>query len=257
VTSAIEPWARPAFRPTGRPAAVALVAFADDDIVGADADLRLAGTVPAGAPVAALDFRGHRVSDSAEWIDGWRTGGLRTVAGRDLGDLARLDAATCCYMASIEVDDPADLTHLQLAWAVASALARKGAFAVLDVYATSWWAGPAVAALAPDRPFTVQQEVSLTAETEPTPGFGHTVHTRGLVKVGRPDLITGVAVDDIQHTAQILNHLGRMLAEGHLLEPGQHLRFDGQRTLRVEPYAPGDNAPDVGLDDHALLLVDV
>jgi hypothetical protein len=253
----IEPWARPAFRPTGRPASVALVAFADDDILGTDADLRLSGTVPPGAPVVALDFRGHHVSDSAEWIDGWRTGGIRTVAERDLGDPARLDAAKYCYMASIEVDDPADLTHLQLAWAVASALARKGAFAVLDVYAVSWWAGPAVAALAPDRPFTVQQEVSLTAETDPTPGFGHTVHTRGLIKVGRPDLITGVPVDDIQHTAQILNHLGRMLAEGHLIEPGQQFRFDGERTLRVEPYAPGDNAPDVGLNNHGLLLVDV
>jgi hypothetical protein len=257
MSSAIDPWTRPAFRPTGRPAAVTLIAFADDDVLGADPDLQLRGTVPAGAPAAALDLRGHRSSESPEWIDGWRTGALRTIADRDLDDPARLDGAKCCYSVTIEVDDPADLTHLQLAWAVAAALVRKGAFAVLDVHPATWSTGPAVAALAPDRPFTIQEEVSLTAETQPTPGFGHTVHTRGMVKVGRPDLIAGVPADGIQHTAQILNHLGRMLAEGHVLEPGQQLRFDASRTLRVEPYAPGDNAPDVNLNNDALLLVDV
>jgi hypothetical protein len=255
VTSAIEPWARPAFQATGSPAAVTLTVFADDDVLGTGPDLQLKGAVPAGAPVAALDVRGHDHADRPEWMDGWRSGALRNIAERDLGDLARLDAATCCYSVTVEVDDPADLAHLQLAWAVAAALVRLGAFAVLDVHAVNWLPGPAVAALAPDRPFTVQREVSLTAETAPAAGFGHPVHTRGMVKFGRPDLIVGVAADDIQHTAQILNHLARMLAEGHVLTPGQQLRFDGERTLRVEPYEPGGAVPDVNLNNDGLLLV--
>ena len=49
-----------------------------------------------------------------------------------------------------------------------------------------------VASLPPDRPFTLHREMSLIAETEPTPAFGHAVHTRGMMKVGRPDLIAGV-----------------------------------------------------------------
>lgn len=249
----IDPWTRPAFQPTGSTAHALLVVFADDDVLNAAPDLHLTGTVPAGAPVASLDVRGHRHTGSPQWIDGWRDGAVRAIAERDLGDLGRLDAATCCYSVSVEVDDPADLTHLQLAWAVAAALVRKGAFAVLDAHAVTWMPGPAVAGLPADRPFVVQREVSLTAETTPTPGFGHPVHTRGMVKFGRPDLVAGVAAADIQHTAQVLNHLARMLAEGHVLTPGRKLRFDGQRTLRVEPYA---NAP-VDLNNDALLLVDV
>lgn len=234
-----------------------LVVFADDDVLATDPELRLSGTVPRGAPAAGLDLRGHHVSDSAAWVDGWRAGAVREIAGRDLGDLGRLDAAKCCYSIMIEAPDPADLTHLQLAWAVAAALARKGAFAVLDVHAVTWLPGETVAGLDPARPFTVQREVSLTAENEPAPGFGHPVHTRGLIKVGRPDLIAGVPAGRIQHTAQVLNHLAAMLAEGHVLEPGQQLRFDGERTLRVEPYVPGGVVPDVSLNNDGLLLVDV
>jgi hypothetical protein len=252
----IAPWARPAFRSTGRPAAVTLIVFADDDVLGAAPDLQIRGSVPAGAPVAALDLRGHHRSDSADWIEGWRTGAVRNIADRDLGDLTRLDRAACCYSVTVEVVDPADLAHLQLAWAVAASLARLGAFAVLDVHAVSWFHGPVVAALPADRPFAVQREVSLTAETTPSAGFGHPVHTRGMVKFGRPDLVAGVDADDIQHTARVLNHLAGMLAEGHVLTPGQNLRFDGQRTLRVEPYAPGGPVPDVSLNNEGLLLAD-
>src|SRR6266536_3312405 len=81
---------------------------------------------------------------------------------------------------------------LQLAWAVASKLAQTGACATLEVYAANWLSGAIVASLPPDRPFTLHREVSLIAETELTPGFGHAVHTRGMMKVGRPDLIAGV-----------------------------------------------------------------
>jgi hypothetical protein len=251
----IEPWTRPAFQPTGATATAMLVVFADDDVLGAAPDLQLKGAVPAGSPVAALDLRGHHHADRPEWMDGWRGGAVRTIAERDLGDLGRLDDAKCCYSVTVTVDDPRDLTHLQLAWAVAAALARQGAFAVLDVHAVTWLPGPAVADLPADRPFVVQREVSLTAETTPAPGFGHPVHTRGMVKFGRPDLVAGVAADGIEHTAQVLNHLARMLAEGHVLTPGQLLRFDGQRTLRIEPYEPGGAVPEVTLNNEGLLLV--
>ncbi|WP_436531283.1 hypothetical protein [Actinoplanes sp. HUAS TT8] len=175
---------------------------------------------------------------------------------RDLGDLDRLDAASCCYSITVAVEDPADLSHLQLAWAVASAITAAGAFVVLDVHAASWLPGPAVASLASDRPFTVQREISLTAETEARPGFGHPVHTRGLIKFGRPDLVTGVPAEDIEQTGRILNHLSRMLAEGVTLVPGQQFRIDGQRVLTVAPYLPGGTVPELHLGNDAFLLLD-
>jgi hypothetical protein len=192
VSSAIAPWQRPAFRPTGRDAVITLIAFADENVLEAGPDLRIHDTVPQGAPVAALDLRMHRYADSPAWIDGWRTEAMRNLVRRDLGDLGRLDAASCCYSMSVTAEDPADLTHLQLVWAVASAIAAAGAFAILDAYAAAWLPGSTVASLPPDRPFRIQEQVSVIAETEPTPGFGHPVHTRGMIKFGRPDLVAGV-----------------------------------------------------------------
>jgi len=251
----IAPWDRPAFQPTGRTASVRLIAFAEEDVL-TGADLELRDAVPVGAPADALTLGRHLHADDPDWFDGWRTDGLRNMAVTALGDLAQLDAATCCYSITIELNDPADLTFLQLAWAVASALSRAGSFATLDVYACNWHHGAGVATLPPERPFSIQDEVSLIAETEPSGGFGHPVHTRGMIKFGRPDLIAGVPVERIEHTGRILNHLARMLAEGNVLVPGQRLRFDGERTLTVTPYEPDGTTPDVALANDGLLLVD-
>jgi hypothetical protein len=256
VTSAIEPWQRPAFRPTGRNAAITLIAFADENVLGTGRDLQIRDAVPQAAPIAALDLRMHQYADSPDWIDAWRTGALRNIAAQQLDDLGRLDAASCCYSITVAAEDPADLTHLQLAWAVASRIVAAGAFAALDVYAVNWLSGSTVASLSPDRPFTIHQEVSLVAETEPTPGFGHPVHTRGMIKFGRPDLVAGVPADRVEETGRILNHLARMLAEGHILAPGQQLRLDGQRMLTVTAYAPDATTAELNLNNDALLIVD-
>jgi hypothetical protein len=257
VTVPVAAWQRPAFRATGRRAMVMLLAFADDNASGAAPELRLAGSVPKTAPTDALEIRLLRYADSSGWIDGWRTGAFRNIASQQMGDLASLDAASCCYSIRIEVDDPTDLAYLQLAWAVAASLARAGSCAVLDVYAATWRSGAAVASLSPDRPFTVQREVSVIHETEPTAQFGYPVHTRGMIKFGRPDLIAGVSADRIEETGRILNHLARMLAEGDMLVPGQRLRFDGRRTVLVTPYTPDATTPEVNLANDGLLLVDV
>jgi hypothetical protein len=257
VTSEIAPWPWRAFRPTGRRATVTLIAFADDNVIGSGLDFELRDAVPPGAPVDALDVRRHTSADSAAWIDGFRKGGLRNIASHQLGDLDRLDSASSCYSISISVEDPADLTYLQLAWAVASRIAAGGAIAVLDVLAVNWLAGSAAAALSPRRPFVIQREISIIAETETTPGFGHAVHTRGMIKFGSPDLVAGVAADRIEHTGRILNHLASMLADGHDLVCGQQLRFDGQRLLTVATYTPDATTPNLELNNDALLLVDV
>ncbi|MEV4280656.1 hypothetical protein [Actinoplanes xinjiangensis] len=247
----VEPWQRPAHHPSGREAAVLLVVFAADEVL---TGLDLTGVVPATAPVDALDVRLHRHAENPEWVDGFRSGPLRSLAERELGDLRLLDEATCCYSIQVRVPDPADLAHLQLAWAVAAAASRAGATAVLDVFAHDWSPAASIAALDPHRPFTVLREISVVAESEESPGFGHAVHTRGMVKFGRPDLVMGVPGDRIGEAAEILNQLARMLADGHDLQPGRQLRIDGEQTSTVVPYAPDDRIPDVRLIGDGLLI---
>ncbi len=230
-----------------------LVVFTDGAVL---TDLDLAGVVPASAPVDALDVRVHSYAENPEWIDGWRTGPLRNLAARELPDPAALDAATFCYTIQVSVTDPADLTHLQLAWAVAAAVCRAGAIAVLDAFAHDWSPASVVAGLDPHRPFTVIREVSVVAEAEVAAGFGHPVHTRGMTKFGRPDLITGIPGERIGEAATVLNQLAAMLADGHVLAPGQQIRIDGERTLTVVPYVPDDRIPDVSLIDDGLLLTE-
>jgi len=93
VTSAIAAWQRPAFRPTGRKAAITLIAFADEDVLDNGPQLQIRGAVPQLAPIAALDLRMHRYADSPAWIDAWRMGALRTIAARQLDNTAQYAAA--------------------------------------------------------------------------------------------------------------------------------------------------------------------
>ncbi|WP_157437884.1 hypothetical protein [Actinoplanes subtropicus] len=255
MTFPIAPWQRPAFRSTGSAAAITLIAFADQSALAAPPELRIRDAVPRNAPISALDLRVHQYAESPAWIDSWRTGALRNLALAQLDDVKRLDAASCCYSITVTAEDPPDLTHLQLAWAAASAIAAAGAFAILDAYAAHWLPGSTVATQPPHRPFAIQEQISLIAETEPTPGFGHPVHTRGMIKFGRPDLVAGVAAHRIQETGRILNHLAGLLAGGDVLAPGHKLRFDGRR-LTVTPYVPDANTPELNLNNDALLLVD-
>jgi hypothetical protein len=146
---------------------------------------------------------------------------------------------------------------LQLAWAVASKLAQTGACATLDVYAANWLSGAIVASLPPDRPFNLHREVSLIAETEPTPGFGHAVHTRGMMKVGWPDLIAGVPADRIEENRTDPQPPRPDAGRGPHPPAGWRLRFDGRRTVMVTHYAPDATTPDVNLNNDGLLIVDV
>jgi hypothetical protein len=247
----VEPWQRPAHRPAGREAAVLLVAFTPGEVL---TELNLAAVTPANAPVDALAVRLHRHEDNPEWMDAFRTGPLRDLAARELPDLRPIDEATCCYSIQVRVPDPVDLTHLQLAWAVAARVSRAGAVAVFDAFAHDWSLPEQIAALDPHRPFDILREISVIAESEPTPGFGHPVHTRGMVKFGRPDLIMGVPEDRIGDAASILNQLATMLAEGHVLAAGHQLRINDEETLAVLPYTPGSHIPDVQLINDGLLL---
>jgi hypothetical protein len=258
VTHPIVAWGRPRHRPTGKTALVELVVLAAEDPLGGGSMARLPPVAaPPSVPLADLDLRRHRLVDDPQWIDQWRTSAFRHVAQRQLADCRVLDAVSCGYSIRVEAVDPADLTHLQLAWSVAARLAEATNCAVLDVFAATWHAGDAVAGLSPYRPFAVTREMSVIYETEPVKGFGHPVHTRGMVKFGRPDLIAGVDAGRIKDTALILNHLAGLLAEGDELVVGRRLRFDRRRTLVVQPYTPGARIPDVVLANDGLLLVDL
>jgi hypothetical protein len=205
--------------------------------------------------VAGVDVRTHAGADDRDWLDGWRTGPLRTIADRDLPDAGRLDEARYCHSIMVDVPDPQDLGHLQAAWAVARWLVARGSFAVLDAHAHRWWDGTVLAGWSPQRPFTLDNEITFVAESEPAGGFGHAMHIRGLAKFARPDLITGTHPAAIGLMHQVMQALAARLAAGSRVAPGQVLKIDAGLEFTLAAYQPDINAPQVNLNNEAVLLV--
>jgi len=126
-------------------------------------------------------------------------------------DASRILDATAIYVVKLEVHEPADLGHLQAAWAAAKWLCELGAGFVLDAHAIRWWSTQQVAKLDASRDFDVRNEISIVFETDATPGFGHVMHTRGLAKFGRPDLLLlGAELAEAEACRALLKRIGRI-----------------------------------------------
>ncbi len=254
-------WRRPAYHPCGSRASISLFAFSEAPLTP-DVPFSLSRFgAPSADSVSCLNVQTHAEADDPKWFDGWRTGALRTIAVTDLADAARLDAARYCHSIVAEIDDPPDLGYLQAAWAVARWLADRGCFALVDVHAGRWLDGSKLAALIPERPFNLDAEVRFVFETDPTPGwdsgnFGHAMHTRGMAKFGRPDVITGLALPDmVEFLEQVLRQVAQALADGASVSPGQGINIAGKRAFALVPYQPGVNAPQVHLNNEGMLIV--
>jgi hypothetical protein len=161
---------------------------------------------------------------------------LRELASRDLG----IDVGEAQYAEAItaEVLDPPNLDHLRDAWRRA---ASAEASFVLDVLARRWWT-----VLPFERPFFVENELSLNFEGQPTGKLGHLAHTVGMAKFGRPELaIAGLTPDDGPAGAELLLLGAKILASGGTLKVGPRI-FE---TIRVERNTLPIAAPHLVLRD--------
>ncbi|GIH13997.1 hypothetical protein [Rugosimonospora africana] len=254
MSDTVSVWPRPDWQPTGSRAAMMLLAFSEDPLDPGDDLSASRFGLPSHAAIEQLDVRTHAREQDPGWFDEWRTDALRHIAEDDLADPASLDAARYCHSIRIEVDDPRDLGHVQVCWAVASWLMTRGCRAILDGFACRWWDRDAVSRLSPGRPFALDDEVRFICETEATPGFGHAMHTRGMLKFARPDVICGVEPSAIGLMERVLRRLARMQADGAVIPVGQRLRADESHTFVIEAYRPGANGPQVHLNNDALLV---
>lgn len=248
----IAPWTRADTRPTGRLADVALVVFHQGPLAAAE-PLSLAQY---GAPSrAAVDRVDVTAIQDPSWLSGWRAGGIRNVAVDALGPaLATLDAADQCHFVRAQILDPFDLTHLQAAWAIARWLVGRGATVVLDAFALRFHTAAAVQAQDVAAPFDLEREVTVVFEKEPLAAqLGHVVHTRGLGKLARPDLVALVDPARAAATADVLRAIARQLADGFMPVPGG-------RAPRVEaahaliPLPPGSLADQLHLNNDGWLV---
>lgn len=172
------------------------------------------------------------------WFDGFRSGSLRAIATQALGtDLSALDSATQLTAVLIARADAADLSHLQAGWAVTKWLVERGVSVVLDAQTNRFWKAADVADWPANRPFALSTDVNIVVEAEPTSPSA-TIHTRGLQKFGRPDLVVwdvpGAQWDAV---AGLLRALSAQLADGIVLRAGDRVNLDG-KSLTLSAYQP-------------------
>jgi|SRR4051812_25216549 len=154
------------------------------------------------------------------WFAGWRSGSLRAIAEADLdGELAALDAADRLQLVSVSPRAPADLGYLQAAWAQARSLVARGATTVLDVHAMTYRHGTALAAA--EAAFDARREVRIIFETsKERPDGAHALHTRGMRKLGAPDLVALCTDQDVDLVGEVITQLVIAVAGGVDLRAG-------------------------------------
>jgi hypothetical protein len=239
------PWPRPLSAPGGGELTLSFVVFAPDV-------LRWEFSLLAeGSPLASLP-RGLGVQlytrdanpEFAEWVGG--------LAGEPDAPPV-VAAAGAWYEVGGAVPSGPDLSALQAAWAVIRVLCRAGATAVWDGLALRWVSAEDVLAADPTHPAMAAAWGVHAGELGGGIVF---VHSLGLAKFGRPDLLAFGTEENATFLGQLINGLGLDLVEGAVLESGAELEKGGVR-LRVEGYAPGFNGPEVPVPFFAqpLLLV--
>lgn len=226
----VTPWPRPLLQPGGRPGHFHLFCFAPAPL----ADLPWSAArfgLPSSEAASFCAVRQVPRSADPPWFDAFRQGALRRVAELALGGpagLAALDAATEATVIITTRPDAADLAHLQAAWAIAQWTVARGATVVLDAEANRFWSATEVADWPPDRPFALSSDLNVVVEAEGTSAMASAVHTRGLAKFGRPDLVAlDVPASHWDGVAGVLRRLALRLAMGAVLRPGDTAPVEG------------------------------
>ena len=247
----IAPWTRSHFRSGGGANVFQLFCFAQSLT-----DLPFSAPrfgLPSPGAMQGVEVRELPRALDPAWFDGFRSGALRTVARECLqGDLSGLDAATTMVAVLINRPDAADLVHLQAGWASAQWLVARGASVVLDAQSQRFWRGDDVADWPAERPFALTTDVNVVVEGEPTAPTA-TLHTRGLQKFGRPDLVVfDVPGPRWDAVGGLLRGLAARLAMGDVFAPGDTVELGDQR-VRCDRYAPGPRG-NLHLNNDGLVL---
>ena len=128
----------------------------------------------------------------------------------------------------------------------------RGVTVLLDAQTNRFWKGADVAEWPATRPFARSTDVNIVVEAEPTSPTA-TIHTRGLQKVGRPDLVVrDVPGERWDAVAGLVRALALQLADGIVLRAGDRVNIDGQ-SLTLSKFKPTPET-DLHLNNEAFLI---
>lgn len=244
-------WPRPLFQPGGFAADVVYQVFSEQPLPDELPIDRERHGLPAGEPPEGVFLSDVSADDAPGWFQRFQAEPLIGPARAALGPaIDRLLGARWCYEVAGEVDDPSDLAFLQHTQGVVRCLCELGAGPVYDVHARRWHSRERFLALLLDRPFDIRAE--LTIEERATEGGqGLILFTRGLAKVGRPDL---VLVHAGPGDEALLWGMAELSARGVRLEAGMALTGDDGGEIELVPYRIEGDMPDLDIMNDAAVI---
>jgi hypothetical protein len=211
--------------------------------------------IPGDEAMRGVEVRELSRAMDPAWFDGFRSGSLRTVATAQLGAvISQLDEATQLTAVLFEGPDAPTLTHLQACWGVAQWLCERGATVVLDAQTQRYWRRDEVLDWPANRPFNLSTDVTVSVEETPLPDGTFLVHTRGLARFARPDLLLpGIAKPEWDKAGGVLRTLAAELAAGAVFKAGEQF-VGGPVRVAFTRYGVGGALPEVHLNNDGLVV---
>ncbi|MFT3711512.1 MAG: hypothetical protein QM817_28080 [Archangium sp.] len=230
-------WQRSAFQPGGFTNQFTLFCFSQ----ALKSDVPMSASrfgLPSPDAMKLVEVRELPREVDAQWFDAFRGGSLRNIASHWLGgDLSALDLATQLTALLISREDTAELTHVQAAWAATKWLVERGATVVLDAQCNRFWKAADVADWPVVRPFSLSIDVNVVVEAEPTAAKA-VIHTRGMQKFGRPDLVVfDVPAARWDPVGALIRSIASQLVDGVVLRAGDLVNINDEK-VKLSAYAP-------------------
>jgi hypothetical protein len=231
-------WARPYFRATTQRTRIFFVCFGKAPLADLPIESARFG-LPSRELAALVDVREHRRADKRQWFEDWWGDAFGVIASQDLeAELPLLTTSDTCFTLQLDLPDQGDLSALQTVWGLTRWLCARGADVVLDVHAFRYRSRRNVEGLAFEQP-DVQREVKLVLETDADDRGLYLLHTRGLCKFARPELISWVWPDDAAVIGTAVNQIARTLMEG---ASSEQIRLRLTQELELVTQATSERA---------------
>jgi hypothetical protein len=224
-------WPRPHYQPAASKASLFYLVFGEPP---AHLDVKRARHHVDELP-PQLQVSIHARGDDPAWFDGW----FSPPVGLELPHVFGGDADSvykACKVAAVraEFSDPASLAYLRNTVGVVSAIAEAGAVAIFDVPALTWWRPEEWRRRFVDRSeFHIGDHIFTAVSDDPASPGELSLHTRGMRKFGRPELLVrhlpGPRDPDapaVRDAAEVMDGLSNYLARGGSITDGETMRLD-------------------------------
>lgn len=242
MSSALPSWPRPNFTPNAGEPFLLLAAFGPLDLsVPVDRVKYRSAGVPAGCTLHLYDWRRQPSSFRHLWdSQAW---GLAAAESPELAEMAKRARQFAFLSGAVRHSETLD--YLRDAVGIVQYLCDRGAAAVFDPHTVQFWSAADWhdRLFAPARP--VPHEHVLILETPDDATGLARVHTRGLRKFGRPDMLVrtvGTAYRD--RVVELFNYYVEYLASGGTILNGDRITLEGLPPGGVFHVDPRLDNPD-------------